>query len=386
MKKVLSIMLCLAMVLSFAACGEKKAAEWTRVGSFSDGESAYVNIQKSEDSEHPGWLVSVMAEEGMHGWYIQQEGNELKGNLKADYETDGEDFIVTIAEEGEDGIKLTIDGGKSYSLKPYEIPQAKYAITINTRGEGTIAYAQEGEELVFDEDFPATSAYIGVEDVEKITIAAKPAEGYKFWKWTKNGEDFSADTEVTFDITESAEYIAHFGPKGIDETHVDLESVKTLGQIMGLPEYGSSTSDGKYIYAFEQDWVIYRAIANLDEATYKAVFDIEFDDPEYDTKVRALLKDVAVDKIENISEKELKKDQLAALAGKTGKELTDAGWTVWGFNTTDNQYQMEYDCFSYEVIMEGQAPASDDPDASTIADLTVKSIVCTGLGSVTNLE
>ena len=79
-------------------------------------------------------------------------------------------------------------------------------------------------------------------------------------------------------------------------------------------------------------------------------------------------------------------EKISSKKGKTGKELTDAGWTVWGFNPTDNQYQMEYDCFSYEVIMEGQAPASDDPDASTIADLTVKSIVCTGLGSVTDLE
>ena len=95
------------MVLSLAACGKKDAPEWSRTGYFSDG-SNLVSITKSEDKEHPGWMVGAFVEEGMYGWYIQQEGSELKGNLTAEYQTDTDPFIVTISEEGADGIKMTI--------------------------------------------------------------------------------------------------------------------------------------------------------------------------------------------------------------------------------------------------------------------------------------
>ena len=384
LKRSFSLLLCLVMLLSLAACGKKEAAEWSRTGYFSDGENL-VTITKSEDEDHPGWLVGAMVEEGNYGWYIQQEGSELKGNLTADYQTDEKPFNVTIAEEGSDGITMTLESGKTYSLKPFEVPEAKYSITINTRGDGSIAYAKDGEEIVFDDEYPSTSAYIGVEDTEPVTIAAKPDEGNKFWKWTKNGEDFSFESTVTFDIDESAEYIAVFGIKGTDETHVDLDKVTSLGQVLGLPDYGSATNEGKYIYVFEQDWTFYRAIASIDDATVSAIVDLEFDDPEYSAKLAALLKDLPVEKVENVTEKELTKDQIASLIGKTGKDLVDAGWRTFGWNFQDMIFTFDYNCFTYEVTMEGTPVNTEDPDDTTVYPLTVKAIKCTGLGSASDM-
>ena len=41
-------------------------------------------------------------------------------------------------------------------------------------------------------------------------IKAKPDEGWKFVKWTKDGEDFSEESEITVEVTENVDYIAVF--------------------------------------------------------------------------------------------------------------------------------------------------------------------------------
>ena len=369
-------MLALAMIFSLAACGAK---EWSREGTFMDEEGNYISITKSEDSEYPGWYVGCLIDEGMYGWYIKQEGKVLKGNIVADYLSE-DPFNVTVSEEGEDGVLLKLENGKTYSFKPYEIPTATIAVNIKTKGEGEVAYAKEGEELSFSTESPYRFAYIGLAAPEVYTIAARPDEGYKFWKWTKNGEDFSFEPQMTFELSESADYVAVFGKKGTDETHVDLTNVKTLGELLGLPEYESAAVDGKYIYVFEQDWTYYRATATLDELTFDALMALDYSDPDRYAKQADLVKTLPVEKIENISEKELKGDALAALIGKTGKDLTDAGWTLDAWNTDTMLFTMEYDCFSYDVTFEGSV-SGGEPDDAAIADLVVKNVVCRELGN-----
>ena len=113
--------------------------------------------------------------------------------------------------------------------------------------------------------------------------------------------------------------------------------------------------------------------------------DISYEDPDRDAKRRDLLKDLTVEKIENISDKELSEEQLRALVGKTGKELTDAGWVLWGCKYDEMLFDLDYDCFSYEVTFEGEVNRSDEVDPSVIADLVVKEVVCIGLGDTTGM-
>ena len=380
MKKALCLMLALVMIFSLAACGAK---EWSREGTFADENGNYLSIVKSEDSEHPGWYVGCMIDEGAYGWYIKQKGKVLKGNLVADYLSEAP-FNVTVSEEGEDGVLLTLENGTKYSFKPYEIPTATIAVNIKARGDGEVAYAKDGEEISFSSDIPNIAAYIGLAAPEVYTIAARPLEGNKFWKWTKNGEDFSFDLQMTIELDESADYVAIFGKEGTDETPVDLSGVKTLGELLGLPEYSSGAGGGKYIYVFEQDWIIYRATATLDEATFDALIAIDYSDPDRKTKEKDLIKDLPVVSIENISEKELKGDDLKALIGKTGKDLTDAGWSLEGWNLDTMVFDMGYDCFYYNVTFEGTVSGSDLDEAS-IADLVVKSVECRCLGNTADL-
>ena len=59
---------------------------------------------------------------------------------------------------------------------------------INTEGLGQFAYAPEGENVEFDEEFPTQSAIENLPEPKTFVIKAKPDEGWKFVKWTKDGE------------------------------------------------------------------------------------------------------------------------------------------------------------------------------------------------------
>ena len=91
-----------------------------------------------------------------------------------------------------------------------ESPEAITTLMINTEGMGAIAYGLEGEEIEFDEDFPKQSAIVNLTEPGTYVIKAKPDDGWKFVKWTKDGEDFSEETDITVEVSENVEYIAVF--------------------------------------------------------------------------------------------------------------------------------------------------------------------------------
>ena len=122
MKKWICMALTVLMVLSLAACGGKQADEnfeWTREGYYQDGNGNYLFITPSDNEDLPGWYVGLVADGEMHGWYIQQEGKTLHGDLISDYEGEGE-LIVTITEEGSDGVKVVVEKGDTYHFTPVD--------------------------------------------------------------------------------------------------------------------------------------------------------------------------------------------------------------------------------------------------------------------------
>ena len=127
----------MCIVFTLAACGAKQAEpdvkEWTRQGYFSDENENMLTVMWMEDTDEPGWYVGIMIGELMAGWTIPQEGNTLHGNLYA-WDESAEPLIVTVSEEGEDGLLLTMDGGESYHFTPMEIQEASIVVTINTEG------------------------------------------------------------------------------------------------------------------------------------------------------------------------------------------------------------------------------------------------------------
>lgn len=213
MKKLICLLLAASTLFTLAACGSKNAApeikEWTRQGAFQDENGNRLLLHYSDTEGYEGWGVSFMLDGEVVGWIIQQEGNTLHGNLNG-WDANQEPFIVTVSEEGEDGLLLAVEGGETYHFTPMDMPEASIVVTVNTEGLGHIAYAEGEEAPELDPEFPAQSAYLGLAEPAVHTFAAWPDAGNLFVKWTKNGEDYSTKPQITVLLDESADYIAVF--------------------------------------------------------------------------------------------------------------------------------------------------------------------------------
>lgn len=216
MKKILYIMLAAVLALGLTACGGgSESADsdfvWTREGTFVDENQNYLLVSASTDEQYEGqWAVTAMLGEEIHGWFIPVEGETLHGNLDTEYDDYEGDYIVTISEEGEDGLMMEVEGGETYHFTKEETPDYIGTLMINTEGLGFIAYGPEDETVEFEEEYPDQSAAVNVAEPTNYVIKAKADEGWKFVKWTKDGEDFSEEPEITVEVTGDVEYRAVF--------------------------------------------------------------------------------------------------------------------------------------------------------------------------------
>lgn len=173
----------------------------------------------------------------------------------------------------------------------------------------------------------------------------------------------------------------------------DALSVETVGDALALMGEGESqfaTLEKAYVVAFEKDGVYWRVIAELTPEQHDAIFALDILDEDHDEKEKELVSPLKVTKCENLNEKKLSDDDMAALVGKTGAELFDSGWTTgMGYDLESMEFYLEYAPFAYTVTFEKQEQLenSDDFDAeAAVASLKVVSVSFTGLGnSVTEI-
>ena len=215
MRKRVCRLLAICLVFSLTACGKKaepEIREWTRQGYFMDEDQNILSVTWMDDVDEPGWYVGAMLGEDMiedsWGGMLPQEGNALRGTLTSSGSR--EDLTVAVTEDGPDGLLLAVEGGGTYRFKEYEMPTASVVVNINTEGWGNIAYAEGDRAPEIDTEYPMQSGYLGLEAPATYTILAWPRAGNRFVRWTKNGEDFSTEPQVTLLLDESAEYVAVF--------------------------------------------------------------------------------------------------------------------------------------------------------------------------------
>ena len=261
-------------------------------------------------------------------------------------------------------------------------------IMVNIKGvDGNIAITDDGTEPQIDPEFPAQSAFMNVEKGTVVKILAEPEEGYHFFKWTVDGKEYAAEPLITVTAEEDTEFIAEFLPEGKDGKSVDLDTVKTLGDLLGLPEVATGLTGTTYIYAFEQDGNTYRAICDVSEETAQAIFDLDFDDPDYDKKMNDLVAPLPVKVIENLTENLPSQQEADQYIGKTGQDLIDDGWTVYYYNLDELQFTMTYGIYSYDITFEGKIKDPETFNEDTdMGGLTVKTITCSGVGNPTYVE
>ena len=236
MKKSICILLAAILLLGLCACGAKPAEEvkeWTRAGYFSDENEDMLSITWMDDIDEPGWYVGVMLGELWGGCTLPQEGNTLHGDLNA-WDESAEPFVVTISEEGEDGLLLEIEGGESYHFTPAEMQEATIFVSINTEGWGNIAYAEGEEAPEIDPEYPFQSAQINLAEPATHTFVAWPNDGWRFVKWTKDGADYSTDAQITVELDESADFVAVFEEGSDDPNDDNPETAESTKQREGF--------------------------------------------------------------------------------------------------------------------------------------------------------
>ncbi|MBO4677283.1 MAG: hypothetical protein J5633_07040 [Oscillospiraceae bacterium] len=234
MKKLVCLMLAVCLVFALTACGgsesnytpvptaapeaqethapSKEASLWPRTGYFTDRDSNMLSIAWLDDTDEPGWYVGCLLgrEEAENAWsgMLSLKDNSLRGTLPSFGEK--EDLTVTITEEGTDGLLLTVEGGEAYHFVPYRMADEIILVTFTVDGQGSIYSAPGDQSPEFDPDYSCQSAQFSLAIPETYTLAARPDAGSRFVKWTKNGEDFSTDTQITLQLAENAEYAAVF--------------------------------------------------------------------------------------------------------------------------------------------------------------------------------
>ena len=219
MKKTLCILLAAVLLLGLCACGQKsaepaepeKSAEWTRQGYFADEDENMLSVTWMEDIDQPGWYVACMLGEDpiedSYGGTLNQEGAALRGTLTCSGEKEA--LTVTVSQEGE-GLLLSVEGGESRHFLPMDLPDATIFVTVDTEGMGNIAFAEGEAAPEIDPERPYQSAVINLAEPTPHTLVAWPQAGNVFVKWTKDGEDFSTEPQITVTLDESAAFVAVF--------------------------------------------------------------------------------------------------------------------------------------------------------------------------------
>lgn len=189
--------------------------------------------------------------------------------------------------------------------------------------------------------------------------------------------------------------LAGCGGSGSDDSGsgepVSVDSLKTIGDIIATEsdDIQSAVYDDFVLYAFKLGDKYYRARAAISPDQAKAYFDIDYSDDDYEEQQNKILAPLAIEEIEDLSDQILSQEELDALAGKTGQELQDAGWTFSGHDLEEMVFWMNYGPFVYNVYFDGEVAEADydsfDDDEDT-KTLVVKSAEFSTLGDATSIE
>ena len=169
------------------------------------------------------------------------------------------------------------------------------------------------------------------------------------------------------------------------EAPAALSQFKTLGDVWDFecPAYGCEGD--QYVRLFAMDGLYYRADAALTEELFQQLMDVDIFDPEAEQKTKALVAELPIEHLYNLSEVLLSQAEMDALVGKTGQELLDLGFVPqgsYGVSEADNFFwaSLEKGPFEYQIdFVEDVDVAEDNPNlAEVIRPLTVKAVAWEG--------
>lgn len=257
-------------------------------------------------------------------------------------------------------------------------------VKVNTDGLGEIAVSETGETPAFDDQYPMSSAFTHVKKGGTVALNARGRDDWQFVKWTKDGEYFAQEAEITAAVEADTEFVAVFavGSTFTGPAVDDIKDAKTMADVLALPSNASSMSEHYYALHFELNGNEYRAVSFIDKDTAAKVFALDFDDPEYDKKHNEIIAPLPIDRIDNLTEMIPSQEEMDKSIGKTAGELLDEGWRFYWCNLQDKQLGMTNGLFSYTLGYEGELQPGIEADEETVRPLKITSVGYDGLGDI----
>lgn len=292
---------------------------------------------------------------------------------------------ATADSDAEAGAAETAETAEAPEPSPEDAADEMVLIRINTDGPGEIAFSEDGQTPVFNEEFPASSAFTHVAKGSAVALSARGQENYRFVKWMQDGQYYSGDADIAPTVEEDTEFIAVFGmSSGFEGPAVtDIGDAKTMADVLPLPCWSQSVTGEYFVYTFDLNGLMYRAVANLSPDTADALFALDFEDPEYDRKHNEITAPLPIDRLDCLTDMIPPQEELDAYAGKTIGELLDSGWSMSWFNLEDMEAGMEKGLFAYTVAFEGEPDRSGEIDDDTVRPMTVTAVTYDRLGDDT---
>ncbi len=156
---------------------------------------------------------------------------------------------------------------------------------------------------------------------------------------------------------------------------------KTVGDTYAYAPDGPANYGEICICVFEKDGVWYRAEADVPAEVNEKIEAMEWTE-DYDAQVLELYADLPVQKVVVLSDLLLSQEELDALAGKTGQELTDMGFVPadeFTFGEADTTIALAKGPFVYTVTFTEAVEPQRVPNlVEVMASLTVKSAAFSG--------
>ena len=201
-----------------------------KVDSYGEGQivaSDFDNEDPEFDDEYP--LYSLVCN------VVKGDTVTLKAKPDKGYKLMGwldKDTMEILSEE--ETFVLTAD--KDYNIiAAFDLDAERRIITVDTVGDGEIAFTQDGTDPEFEEN-PYQTAHINIAEGRTLTLKARASEGFKFVCWLdKDGEEIlSMDETYSFDVSKDVNITACFEPDV--ETVLIKANTEGQGQIAGSNE------------------------------------------------------------------------------------------------------------------------------------------------------
>ena len=163
--------------------------------------------------------------------------------------------------------------------------------------------------------------------------------------------------------------------------------IKTFADIFDScdSEHSFAIQPSWVVCAYEKDGVMWRAYSALPAEISDRIWALDFDE-NFDSNSRAIIGEMAVETLENLTEMIPAQEELDGYAGKTGEELFGLGFTVSGYTVSDDGdliFSLGLAPFMYQGVFETSPEIGEDTDyEEALKSLVLRSLTYEGLGNV----